>query len=92
MDVISQAMGHIRAAAGALLEMDDASGQALLQGIAALDLQSLFDELEITPAHVPASLGPADSLRLAAGALQQDPDQVPLAVWSRLQELLRKVG
>lgn len=92
MDVMSQAMGHIRAAASALLETDDASGQALLQGIAALDLQSRFDELEIEPAQVPGSLCPADSLRLAAGALQQDPDQVPLAVWSRLEELRRKVG
>lgn len=91
MDVMSRAMGHIRAAASALLTVDDASGQALLQGTNALDLQGLFDELGIEPEQVPASRGPADSLRLAAAALQQDPDQVPLAVWSRLEDLRRKV-
>lgn len=92
MDVMGRAMGHIRAAARALLKVDDASGQALLQGTNALDLQGMFDELGIEPEQVPASLGPADSLRLAAVALKQDPDQVPLAVWGRLEELRRKVG
>ncbi len=87
MDVLADAYGHLRVAVNALL----ADPEGLSLATAALDLQSVLDDLGVVPTYVrPCAGGAAGSLR-AATALVDACDRAPLGLRVRLQVLLARV-
>ncbi|MBK8458817.1 MAG: hypothetical protein IPL43_00190 [Micropruina sp.] len=84
---LSRALGHVRNASAALLAGSDGADTALLLGLACLDLEDLFAELEVVPAFIAADLSPAGCIEEAMGLVEVEPDEVSVAIWAALLAL-----
>lgn len=72
-------------------QADDSTGAALAAGSIGLDLQAMFEELGVEPVVTPR-LAPHLALQRATGLMDQHRSEVPLGVWSRLQQMRSLIG
>ena len=81
------ALGHVRNAVAALVEVDDPSGESLFLAAECLELEGLFSEFDVVAEMVDPEVGAPESLDLAAEALSGARPAVPLVLWASLQAL-----
>lgn len=87
--VLAQALGHLRNATASLLGADDPRTETLLLGIQGLELQGML--ADVWPAYIDAKRSVAESLAEAERLLAEVIDHVPLAVWTGVQSLRRRI-